>query len=387
MPVNPAMPVNPTPPLRILQVAGGLPRWAGTEKYVLDITGALASRGHAVTLACPRDSVLARRADELGLRRIAFEMRSPYDWRQFPGFLRALAGNYDVVHTHSTSDYVLPALAARIGGMRGIVMTRHMPHPFASPRNARICAAVLYDRIIAVSGFIRAVLVESGARSERIEVVPNGIVPVDPSADAGIRLRHALAIPQDAILVAAAGRISPDKGFDVLLKAVGQLYASGVNLYCAIFGSGKDLERLRALAADLGIDSRVRLPGFRDDVYDLWRAADIAAIPSVWPEPFGYSALEALSAGCAVVASRVGGLAEVVSSESAILTEPGDVVGIAAAIRELASSPGLRGRMQEAARQRAKVFTLDANAAGVERVYASVLGRNDRLAVNAGRLA
>ena len=368
--------MDPTIPLRILQVAGGLPRWAGTEKYVLDISGALAARGHSVTLACPRDSVLARRADELGLRRIVFEMRSAYDWRQFPGLLRALTGNYDVVHTHSPLDYVVPAVAARIGRMRGIVMTRHMPHPFASPLNARICAPVLYDRIIAVSGFIRTVLVESGSQPRRIEVVPNGIVPVNADPDAGIRLRHDLGIPQDAILVAAAGRISSDKGFDVLLKAVRQLHAGGISLYCAIFGSGQHLEQLRALAADLEIDSVVRLPGFRDDVYDLWRAADIAVVPSVWPEPFGYSALEALSAGCAVVASRVGGLAEVVSSESAILTEPSDVQGVAAAIRELVSLPELRSRMQQAARQRAAAFTLDANAAAVERVYASALGGN-----------
>lgn len=173
-------------------------------------------------------------------------------------------------------------------------------------------------------------------------------------------------------LIAAAGRMSSDKGFDVLIKAVHQLKLNGVTVYCAIFGAGKVLDSLRSLSTELQVDSHVRLPGFRDDVRDLWCTADIAVIPSVWPEPFGYVALEALSAGCAVIASRVGGLAEVLSPDSAILTEPNDAGGIAAAIRELSSSPQLLKRMQRAARQRATLFSLDSTVAGLEQVYADI---------------
>lgn len=369
-----------TMPFRILHVAGGLPGWGGTEKYVLDISAALASRGYAVTLACPRASLLAQRAETLGLRRIVLEMGSAFDWKQLTSFLRVLAGNYDIVHTHSPLDYIVPAIAARICRIP-VVMTRHMPQPFASARNAYICASLLYDRIITASSFVRTLLIESGARSERIDVVPNGIVPFSSDPGAGLRLRQELSIPRDAVLIAAAGRMSSDKGFDVLLKAVSQLNLSGVTLYCVIFGAGKVLQQLRTLSADLQVDSRVRLPGFRRDVHDLWCAADIAVVPSVWSEPFGYVALEALSAGCPLVASRVGGLPEVVSSDSGVLTEPGDVEGIAAAIRDLVLSPELRKRMHQAARKRAKMFTLDANVAGVEQVYASILGWKDQMAM------
>lgn len=186
-------------PTRILQVAGGLPLWGGTEKYVLDISSALANRGNAVTLACPGDSVLAKRADVLGLPRIGFEMRSAWDWKQLPGFMRALAAGYDVVHTHSPLDYLVPAVSARICRVPTVVMTRHMPHPFTSRQRAYICASLLYDRIIAVSGFIRTVLVQSGARPERIAVVPNGIVPLEEGSNAGLLLREELRIPRDAL--------------------------------------------------------------------------------------------------------------------------------------------------------------------------------------------
>jgi len=188
-------------------------------------------------------------------------------------------------------------------------------------------------------------------------------------------LREELGIPRDAVLIAAAGRISPQKGFDILLKAVHQLTQAGVAVYCVVFGAGPAFEDLRALAATLQLGARLRLPGFRSDVAGLWSAADVAVVPSVWPEPFGYVALEALSAGCAVVASRVGGLPEVLSADSAILTEPGDVEGLTAALRRLVLSPELRSRMRQAASQRARMFTLDANVAGVERMYAKLLER------------
>lgn len=360
--------------LRILQIAGGLPRWGGTEKYVLDISSALRDRGHSVTVACPRGSVLAERAVLIGLQTVPFAMRSAYAWNQLPSLLRMMVGNYEVIHAHSPLDYLISGVAARIGRIPALVMTRHMPHPFASRRSAYVCTSILFDRTIAVSNFISRVLIESGARPERIEAVPNGIVPVDPNPHAGNRLRREFGIPKDAILVAAAGRMSPDKGFGVLLRAIRELRAFGTDVHCLVFGDGKILEQLRNLAADLEIASWVHLPGFRTDVHDLWCAADIAVVPSVEPESFSFAAVEALSAGCAVVASRIGALPEVVSPSSGILTEPRDVEELATAIRRLITSTDLRRGLQKAAAERARIFRLDANAENVERVYQGILG-------------
>jgi glycosyltransferase involved in cell wall biosynthesis len=363
--------------LRILQVDSGAHGWDGTTKYLMDISTALARRGHAITIACPRKSIQAQCADRSGFQKIEFEMGCQNDWSKLPAFLRAVVGSYDIVHIHSPLDYVIPALAAKIAKIPVVVMTRHLPHPFASRRNAYICTSLLYDRIIAVSSFVSNVMIESGARPERIEVVPNGIPLARPDPAAGLRLRKEFGIPEDAVLVAAAGRITAQKGFDVLLKALHQLSLRGAVVYCVVFGAGPALDELRALASRFQLAATLRLPGFRSDVRDLWCAADIAAVPSVLPEAFGYAALEALSAGCAVVASRVGGLPEVVSTDSALLAEPGDVEGLAAAIQSLVSSPELRHRMHQAAIQRAGTFTLDANVASVERIYTELLGRRE----------
>jgi len=237
----------------------------GTEKHVLDISKTLSSRGHAVTLACPSDGRFAQRVDELGLRRVHLESNRAYDWNQLLGLFRVIdRDKYDVVHTHLPFDYASPGFAARIKGIPAVVMTRHMPSPFSSRFSAYLCSSVVYDRIVAVSGFLRTLLIESGARPDRVDVVYNGISPVNPDPEAGRLLREELQIPGDAILIGAAGRMSSGKGFDILLKAVRQVNLDGVDAYCAIFGGGALLADLRALAEDLQIDSRVRLPGFRD---------------------------------------------------------------------------------------------------------------------------
>lgn len=347
----------------------------GTEKHVLDISGALARRGHAVTIACPPESRFSQRVDELGLRRVAFRVQSAYDWKQIPGLIRVLASNYDVVHTHLPIDYAASAIAARLRCLPAIVMTRHMPVPFASHKNAYICSSILYDRIIAVSGFVQNVLIGSGGRADRIDVVHHGIASAAPDRRACRELREEFNVPADAMLIAAAGRMSPGKGFDVLLKAVRQVNRHGVTAYCVIFGGGASLESLRTLVADLHLASNVRLPGFRTDVNALLCAADVAVIPSVEPESFSYVAIEALASGCAVVASAIGALPEVLSQDSAILTRPGDVDSMAAAIRDLVCSPDRRTKMQLAGRHRASLFTLDAAVTGIERVYARALNQ------------
>ncbi|MEN6457929.1 MAG: glycosyltransferase family 4 protein [Thermoguttaceae bacterium] len=358
--------------MRILQVGSGMMHWAGTEKYVCELSESLLQRGHEVAVACSDGSSLESRCAERGVSRVRLVMRRPMDWPQLASFVRAMRCKYDVVHIHGYRDYVIPALAARLARIPAVVMTRHLPHAFRSPLRAKLCSCVFYDRIIAVSEFVKDVLLGSGVPAQRVTVVHNGVaMPVATPADA--TLRAEFGIPSDAFLVGAAGRIEPRKGFDVLVRAMRR-----VDGHCLIFGDG-GRPGLCELVNRLGICGRVHLPGFRQDVARLWASADVVVVPSTWPDCFPYVAVEALAAGRPVVASRIGGIPEACGDDCAVLVTPGNDAELASALCGLAASRERRTMMGAAGLVRARRFSLERMVEGVEQVYGSLLdGRTAR---------
>jgi len=169
-----------------------------------------------------------------------------------------------------------------------------------------------------------------------------------------------------------------DKGFDLLIRAMRQVIDSKIDAHCAVAGSGPDEGQLRHLAGSLGLGDRVHFLGFRDDVTGILAEAQLCAMPSR-REGFGNVALEALSVGCPVVVSEVGGLPEVVGESCGVLVPPENPEKLARAIIELAMKPGLLREMGTAGRRRAEqMFSHEAMLDGVEAVYRAVLQRKGR---------
>lgn len=360
--------------MRVLQVATGMPGWAGTEKYIFDLSPRLAERGHEVTIACQPGSEIARRSTGMGLPMIHLTMRRTHDWGQLPKFTRAIRRRFDVVNIHGYRDYVVPAVAARMAGVPVVVMTRHLPHSFRNRLTAILCSEAIYDGIISVSDFVRGVLLSSGVRSERIFTVKNGIDPrhwCDINAGS---FRENLRVGRDSFLVASAGRITWEKGFDTLVCAIGRARRAGVNIQCVIAGPG-DKKELEELCSREGLSSSIHLIGFSRDIPMLYAAADVVVVPSVCAESFPYGALEGLASGKPVVASQVGGVPEVVTPKTGILVPPGDVEALASALAGLAREPDQRHALGRAAQARALQFTIDSMVGGVEEVYRNVLTR------------
>ncbi|MGA2030674.1 MAG: glycosyltransferase family 4 protein [Thermoguttaceae bacterium] len=355
--------------MRILQVGSGMPGWAGTEKYIIDLSMALRQRGHEVTVGCARGSVLEGKCVAFDIPHVQLEMRRTMDWRRFPSLFNAMRGKYDVVNIHGYRDYVLPPAAARLARVPAVVMTRHLSHSFKTRARAWACARIFYDHIVAVSRFVEGVLVDSGVSPERVTIVHNGVGPALMYEDLP-DIREEFAIPPGSFLIAAAGRIEANKGFEVLVRAMRQLDG-----HCIICGRGVGLAGLRELVRTLDLQERVHLPGFRDDVPRLWRDASVAVVCSISSESFPYTALEALSAGTPVVASDTGGIPEICTPECSMLVTPGDSDQLAAAIRGLQSSSSRLCAMRAAARLRASMFTLERMAAGIEAVYMKLLNR------------
>jgi glycosyltransferase involved in cell wall biosynthesis len=167
----------------------------------------------------------------------------------------------------------------------------------------------------------------------------------------------------------------------VLLTALPAVLARHPGARLVICGSGPMEPELRRMAAALGVEHAVELVGWLDGdgVAAQLAAAQIVVVPSMWPEAFGLTCLEALASGRAVVASAVGGLPDLVrDGETGLLVPPGDSIALAAAVNRLAADEQLRRRLGRAGRALAADYTMDRHVAAVLAAYRDALARAGR---------
>ncbi|HWF24465.1 MAG TPA: glycosyltransferase, partial [Solirubrobacteraceae bacterium] len=217
------------------------------------------------------------------------------------------------------------------------------------------------------------------AGSPRAHVIPDGLA-IEPRRAPREAARAALGLTGDAPVIAVLGRISGWKGQDVLIRALAEPELTAratVGLIAGAAWPGAE-ERASAvcdLARTLGVEDRVRFTGFRDDVENVYGAADIVAVPSTAPDPLPGAAIEAAAAGCVVVASAHGGLPEIISDRrTGRLVPPGDASALARAAAELLDDPGARARLgAAAAADVGERFAPARLLEGVQRLYDAVL--------------
>jgi glycosyltransferase involved in cell wall biosynthesis len=180
--------------------------------------------------------------------------------------------------------------------------------------------------------------------------------------------------PTDSPLIVSISRHDPRKGQDVLLLALARLANDGVPFRACLAGNGGMLTAHRRLAADLGLGGRVVLPGRIPETAPYLAAADIFVLPSHAEASGSMSVLEALRAGKPVIASACDGIPEdLTDGYDALLTPPGDVGALAAALRRLLGDPSLRDRLATNARiTHDRRFSADAFVASLADVYGSL---------------
>ena len=210
----------------------------------------------------------------------------------------------------------------------------------AALRRARDAALARAARVISPSAYLREMAVSWGLPPERGLVVPNPApdLPELPSRD---EARAALGV--DGPLLAFAGRIGRQKALEIALAAVAAV--DGVSMLLA--GDGPERAELEARAVELGLTGRVRFLGPlpRNGVLELFRAADATLLSSSW-ENFPHTVVESLAVGTPVIATRVGGVPEIVTDgENGLLVPPGDPDALAVAIRRFFTEPGLHERL------------------------------------------
>jgi D-inositol-3-phosphate glycosyltransferase len=383
-----------------LAVLGGVDA-GGQNVHVAALAAALGRRGDEVVVHTRRDDPSSPRIVPLTPGVVVDHVRAgppcdvPKD-KLLP-YMAAFANDLreqwaedppDVVHAHFWMSAVAALAAARPLGIPvvhtfhalGVVKRRHQGERDTSPQERlRIERAIArsVDRIVATCSDEVFELVRLGADRRHIHVVPCGVdvgrFTPDGPAEARTPGRHRLV---------AACRLVERKGIADAVAALtrlpdAELHVAGGPALDAL-DADPEARRLRALAADLGVEDRLVLRGRidREALPRLLRSADaVVCVP--WYEPFGMVPLEAMACGVPVVASAVGGHVDsVVDGATGVHVPPRDSEALAVALRDLLDDTELRAALGAAGRRRAQErFAFDRIAAATRDVYAGVLRR------------
>jgi glycosyltransferase involved in cell wall biosynthesis len=306
------------------------------------------------------------------------------DRRALLAHMRAIrAHSPDILHANQAWPWACgygEVAALLCPGVR-VVAVDHLPLPSAVPRWRIVARRLLARRLHAhVSVGARSAREVESLRTGSVGAVPNGVPPGwdEPPAPA---LAHGLPPTltpaptlRPAPTVGSVGRLTEQKGYDLLIRALPGLPGATV----VLVGDGPQRERLEDLAARLGVAERLRITGWTADPRSHLPAFDVFALPSRW-EGMPLGILEAMHAGLPVVASDVGSVGEAVSDEeTGLLVAPGDLAALRESLAGLLADPQRCRRMGERGRAvAAQRFTDTAMARRYEAVYrAAMAGRS-----------
>ena len=346
-------------PLSIVHALAPAP-FGGLETVLLHLATGLSAAGENVTVAPivgPDEGdehpfVRSLEGTDVRITPIELPGRGYIAERRAVGELLRRVGA-DVLHTHGyRPDVVSSGVAARAGVPRVTTV-----HGFTGGGGKNRLYEALqrrvfrrFDAVIAVSAKLERELVASGISADIVHVVRNAF-PRDGTALGRAQARAKLGLPEGVPVVGWVGRLSPEKAPDIFVRAAATTAASDADVHFSVIGAGSELERSERIAAEAGVQDRVRFHGQVEGAGRLLPAFDVLALTS-WTEGTPMVLLEAMSQGVPIVTTAVGGIPDVLAADEARLVEAGDVAGIGKAILDLLDDPELARDVADAARSR-----------------------------------
>lgn len=319
--------------------------WGGQEMRTLRELLFLPRETIRPLLACRPGSQIGRRAMAREVHVVEVPMRGNFD----PLALGKLLALYrrervDLVHTHSSADSWMASMAAKLCPRRPLVLrTRHLICPFKN----RLIYSFMADRVITTGEETRQYMIrEKGIDPRKVATIYSGVDlnKFNPEGEHG-DLRAELGIPPEAPVLGTAAVLRYAKGHEYLLEAMSGILASFPQTKLIIAGEGPREEILRGIIAGRKLGASVFLLGFQENIPRVLNTLDIFLFPST-EESLGQAPTEAMAMGKPVVASRVGGLPELVQDgETGYLVSPADPKAIAEKVLLLLRDPQLRREM------------------------------------------
>jgi glycosyltransferase involved in cell wall biosynthesis len=376
--------------LKVVTLVDGLSGLGGGERVAADLAIRLDS-ARFQSVFCVTRPHWGRGQEEglraAGVRTLTLQRHSPSNllaWRPLISLLRR--ERPDILHCHKFGSNLWGAILGRVTGVPIIIAHEHVwsfeGHALRRLLDRHVIARGAHV-FLAVSNETRRKMIEvEGIDPDLVRVLPNGIPTLVETT--GRDVRRELGIDAEALVVGTVSVLRPQKALQVLIRCAARLIREFPMLKVIIAGDGPERVNLEALVTELGLDGRVMLVGARRDVSDILAAFDVAVSSSDF-EGSPLAVIEYMAAAKAIVATRVGGVPDLIEDGvHGLLVEAQDAEGLASAVARLLREPDLGSRMGEEARERQQAeFTIDAAVHRLELLYgqlsaASADGRTGR---------
>lgn len=307
---------------------------------------------------------LAHRLQSSGVRVRTAAWKAGLDPRVLWPVLQELRRPRAVLHAHDAHSLTLAGVCSALTGTP-LVVTRRVTFPIR--RHGFWLRA---QRVIAISQAVRDALIADGVRPDRIVVVPSAVdieysaSPVQPS------IRHALGLPENGRVAVSLAALTPEKDQSSMVAAAALLVRDLPNLHWVIAGEGPLRNQLEQHIAAAGLSERFHLLGQLPDPHTALAGADVCVLSST-SEGLGSSILAAMASGVPIVATRVGGIPDLLDTGAGLMVSPGDPLAFAAAVRRVLTEPELREKLIRIGRGEATRYSVPGMAERVLGVYRS----------------
>jgi glycosyltransferase involved in cell wall biosynthesis len=370
-------------PLRVVTLIDELDEGGGAERLAVQTTTLLDRNRFVASMCATRATTGSHPAlAETGTPLLVLDRTSAVSltsWRPLIRLLRT--ERVDILHGHKFGSNFWASVIGRLASVPVIVAHEHTWSFEGEPLRRLLDRHVigrLASTVLAVSQQDRERIISiEHVPPEKVVHLPNGISPLVASGRADVRAE--LGIAPSAPLVTTVSVLRPQKALDILVRAAQLVHGALPEARILIVGDGPERDALTALVQELGLAGVVVFAGVRTDVGDLLAASDIVASSSAF-EGSPLALMESLGAGKPVVATRVGGVPEIVRDGlEGLLVPPGDPTALADALLTLLRDSGLRDRMGAAGRERQRTeFDIGVMVNRLEALYESLFAKTER---------
>jgi glycosyltransferase involved in cell wall biosynthesis len=295
-------------PLRVLQIISSSAT-SGAEKHVLSLSRLLTQNGHTVEIVCPAGGWLGEQGRHFGIPVFETNMKGSGWFKTTAHVMRRFReGGFDLAHTHLTRASYFGAIAGGMCGKPAVATVHIANRDQIYKRMAR-----RKNRLVAVSNFVRGMLHGRGIPDKYIDTVYNGTDFTEFETYDSESVRREFGIPEGRRLIGLVGRVCREKGHLTMIDAMQGVLESYPNAHLMFVGrvEAHFEEEFKQAVEDAQLADHLTMTGVRHDVPRLLDAFEFTTMPS-HQETFGIAAIEAAARKKAVVASRIGGLPEVV---------------------------------------------------------------------------